>query len=90
MSDRDAKNAAGVEFEALRPRLLALLALHRAAQTEEARAALVELLERLFLAAAWRVAQDLVENGWSPESQSPPSSGAPRPHLKVVGGSDAA
>ena len=45
---------------------MALLELHRAAQTDEARKALVGMFENLFLATAWNVAQDLLENGWSP------------------------
>ena len=76
-------------FEELRPQLLALLALHRQAETEEARAALVSLFERAFLATAWHVAQDLLENGWSPQTVAAPvRRGLGR--LKVVGGTDAA
>ncbi len=78
-----------IEFEALRPRLIALLELHRAAQTEEARQVLVGLFEEAFLATAWHVAQDMLENGWAPASlgASPKRDRGP---LRVVGGSDAA
>ena len=78
-----------VPFEELRPQLLALLALHRTAQTEEARTAIVGLFERAFLAAAWHVAHDLLENGWSPSVIAAPARRG-LAHLKVVGGSDAA
>jgi hypothetical protein len=78
-----------VEFDALRPELMALLELHRAAQTDEARKALVGLFENLFLATAWNVAQDLLENGWSPGfvDRTPRSK---RSDLRVIGGADAA
>jgi hypothetical protein len=79
-----------LEFEALRPHILALLELHRMAQTEEARAALVGLFEKAFLATAWHVAQDLLENGWAPTVISAPLAGRGQLRLKVVGGSDAA
>ena len=77
-----------IEFEALRPRLLLLLELHRAATTENERATLVELFEDVFLATASHVAQDLLEHGWRPgvAAEHP----ATRLHLKVVGGTDAA
>ena len=77
------------EFDALRPRLLALLELHRSAQTEEARATLADVLEDVFLSTAWHVAQDLLEHGWRPGF----ASAEPTPrnvHLRVVGGTDAA
>lgn len=77
-----------IEFDALRPRLKALLELHRAAQTEEARVALVGLFEDAFLATAWHVAHDLLENGWAPSDGSATS--RDRGHLRVVRGSDAA
>jgi hypothetical protein len=77
-------------FEALRPQILALLELHRAAQTEEARVALVGLFEQAFLATAWHVAQDLLENGWAPAVVQAPLAGRGQRRLKVVGGSDAA
>jgi hypothetical protein len=54
------------EFAQLRPRLRALLELHRAAQTEEARAELANLFEDAFLTTAWHVARDLLDNGWAP------------------------
>ena len=68
---------------------MALLELHRAAQTEEARKALVGLFENLFLATAWNVAQDLLENGWAPgfSGQAPRTK---RSDLRVIGGADAA
>ncbi len=78
-----------VPFERLRPELMALLALHRAAETEEARAAVVLLFERAFLATAWHVAQDLLDNGWSPGVVSAPAD-RPSASLRVVGGTDAA
>jgi hypothetical protein len=81
------KTADAIEFDELRPRLKALLELHRAAQTEEARSALVGLFEDAFLATAWHVAHDLLENGWAP---SRPSAGLRRGGLHVVRGSDAA
>jgi hypothetical protein len=77
-----------IAFDEIRPRLKALLELHRAAQTEEARAALVELFQDAFLATAWHVAQDLLENGWAPSEAPEPKPG--RGHLRVVRGSDAA
>ncbi len=77
------------EFETLRPRLLVLLEMHRTAPTEEARAVLVELFQDVFLSTAWHVAQDLLENGWSPGFVSTPAAAA-RGRLKVVGGADAA
>ena len=77
-----------VPFEALRPQLLALLALHRGAETEAARAAVVSLLERTFLATAWHVAQDLLENGWTPQVVVAPARRASG-HLRVVGGAEA-
>lgn len=80
----------GTEFvplEALRPQLLALLALHRGAETEAARAVVVSLLERTFLATAWHVAEDLLENGWTPQVVATPARRAGS-HLRVVGGAD--
>jgi hypothetical protein len=83
------RTTAAVEFDALRPRLLALLELHRTAQSDAERATLVELFEDVFLATAWHVAQDLLENGWAPGLlPSPPS-----PHqrrLRLVSATDAA
>jgi hypothetical protein len=77
------------ELELLRPKLLALLELHRASQTPDARGAVVALLERTFLDAALSVAQDLVEHGWTPPAVVPPVQRA-QPWLRVVGGTDAA
>jgi len=76
-----------LEFTELRPRLLAILEMHRAARTEASRAALAKLLEDVFLAATWNVAQDLLENGWRPGfiSSSPTPAGG---RLRVVGGTD--
>ena len=82
------KTTDAIEFDALRPRLRALLELHRVAQTEEARAALVGMFEDAFLATAWHVAHDLLENGWAPSE--PPVSSLDRGQLRVVRGSDAA
>jgi hypothetical protein len=83
------RNTDPVEFDALRPELMALLELHRAAQTEEARKALVGMFENLFLATAWNVAKDLLDNGWSPGflDAAPRSK---RSDLRVIGGADAA
>jgi hypothetical protein len=83
------KSTDPVEFEALRPELIALLELHRAAQTDDARRALVGMFENLFLATAWNVAQDLLDNGWSPSvvDAAPRSK---RSDLRVIGGVDAA
>jgi hypothetical protein len=77
-----------LRLEDLQPQILALLHLHRAADSDEARAIIVSLFEKAFLATAWHVAQDLLENGWSPGSVST-LSGRPTPRLKVVGGTDA-
>ena len=82
------KSTDAIEFDALRPRLRALLELHRVAQTEEARAALVGMFEDAFLATAWHVAHDLLENGWAPNDA--PAGPRERGRLRVVRGSDAA
>jgi hypothetical protein len=82
------KSTDAIEFDALRPRLKALLELHRVAQTEEARVALVGMFEDAFLATAWHVAHDLLENGWSPSET--PAAPRDRGRLRVVRGSDAA
>lgn len=77
------------EFESLRPRLLALLELHRSAPTEAARATLAELFEDVFLSTAFHVARDLLEHGWRPGF----ASADPAPsqvRLRVVGGTDGA
>ena len=76
-------------LEQLRPQVLALLALHRTAETEEARLAIMSLFERAFLATAWNVAEDLLENGWTPQRVAPPVRRGIG-QLKVVGGTDAA
>jgi hypothetical protein len=73
------------EFDTIRPHVLALLELHRAAQTEEARAVLANLLEEAFLAASWHIAKDLLENGWRPGAAPPRRPEGP-PRLRVVGG----
>lgn len=54
------------EFEALKPRLMLLLEMYRNAATEEARANLTKLFQEVFLATAWNVATDLLNNGWQP------------------------
>jgi hypothetical protein len=82
------KSTDAIEFDALRPRLKALLELHRVAQTEEAREALVGMFEDAFLATAWHVAHDLLENGWAPSEA--PTAPRDRGRLRVVRGSDAA
>jgi len=63
------------------------LELHRAAQTEEARTTLMDLFEDVFLATAWHVARDLLDNGWEPGFTSPSVSHS---HLRVVKDEDAA
>jgi hypothetical protein len=83
------KTTDAIAFDELRPRLKALLALHRAAQTDEAREALVGLFEEAFLATAWHVAHDLLENGWAPSDAQAVKSVA-RGNLRVVRGTDAA
>jgi hypothetical protein len=71
-----------MEFAEMRPRLLMLLELYRTAP-EEARPNLQGLVESVFLAAAWNVATDLLENGWEPTmTGNGPSS---RDYLKLVG-----
>jgi hypothetical protein len=82
------RQADPIEFEALRPRILALLELYRVAQTDEARQALMGLFEDAFLATAWHAARDLLENGWVPQTLS--TTPARRGGLKVVDNSDAA
>jgi hypothetical protein len=78
-----------MRLEDIRPQILALLQLHSLAQTDEARASIAALFEKAFLATAWHVAQDLLDNGWSPGFVST-LSGRPQSRLRVVGGSDAA
>jgi hypothetical protein len=78
-----------VEFDALRPRLLALVEQHRTAKTEAERQTLISRMEDVFLATAWHVAQDMLENGWKPGFVGTP----PQPSttaLTVIGGTDAA
>jgi len=70
------------EFSDLRPRLRLLFELYRTADTEDARLTILKNFDETFLAAAWHVARDLLENGWEPVSVNA------RPHLKVVGGAD--
>jgi len=77
-----------LELSELRPRLLALLDMHRTASTESERAALAKLFEDVFLATAWNVAQDLLENGWRPGFVSQPPT-RPGGALRVVGGTEA-
>jgi hypothetical protein len=77
------------EFGELRPRLLALIEQHRAARTDDERAQLAQRLEEVFLATAWHVAQDLLENGWKPGFVGAPPSATPAA-LRVIGGTDAA
>jgi hypothetical protein len=83
------RTTAVVEFDALRPQLLALIEQHRSASTEQARTRIVSRLEEVFLATAWHVAQDLLENGWRPGPLDPPSPARPT-SLRVVGSVDAA
>jgi hypothetical protein len=78
-----------VEFDALRPRLLALVEQHRAAKTEVERLRLIGRLEDVFLATAWHVAQDLLENGWKPGFADAPRQPSTT-SLTVIGGIDAA
>lgn len=79
-----------VEFDALRPRLLALIEQHRAAKTDAERQRLVGQLEDVFLATAWHVAHDLLENGWKPGFVGPPPQTSKTTALTVIGGTDAA
>jgi hypothetical protein len=46
------------------------------------------MFEDAFLATAWHVAHDLLENGWSPSEA--PTAPQGRGRLRVVRGSDAA
>jgi hypothetical protein len=79
-----------VDFDALRPRLLALIEQHRMARTDAERVQLVGRLEEVFLATAWHVAQDLLEHGWKPGFAEAPSPAPRATALRVVGGADAA
>lgn len=73
-----------VEFESLKPRLMLLLEMYRDAGTEEARASLAALFQDVFLAAAWNVATDLLENGWQPTR--PRVTTRPQHRLRLVEG----
>jgi hypothetical protein len=83
------KPAPRPEFDELRPRLKVLLELHRAAESEADRAALMDMFADVFLSTAWHVAQDLLENGWTPGFASA-SGGREHLHLRVVEGENAA
>ena len=77
-------NAPAMEFADMRPRLKMLLELYRGAATDEARAMLIGLFEDVFLAAAWNVAVDLLDNGWEPVVTKP--GGEPNPRLRLAAG----
>ena len=49
---------------------------------------MVGMFEDAFLATAWHVAHDLLENGWAPSEA--PTAPQGRGRLRVVRGSDAA
>ena len=72
------------ELEALKPRLLLLLEMYRNAGTDEARATLTTLFQDVFLATAWNVATDLLNNGWEPTVSSPTE--RPQGRLRLVKG----
>ncbi len=72
------------ELEALKPRLLLLLEMYRNAGTDEARATLTTLFQDVFLATAWNVATDLLNNGWEPTASSPIE--RPQGRLRLVKG----
>lgn len=79
------------EFEGLKPRLLLLLEMYRNAASDEARANLTGLFQDVFLATAWNVATDLLNNGWQPTAPPPMPAmqlEEPRPqgHLRLVKG----
>jgi len=82
------------ELEGLKPRLLLLLEMYRNAATDEARANLTGLFQDVFLATAWNVATDLLNNGWEPTAAPPPPSPRapeaeevrPPGHLRLVKG----
>ena len=77
-----------IEFAEMRPRLIMLLELYRSAGSEEARATTLGLFEDAFLAAAWNVAVDLLDNGWTPveTTEAPVSPRAAPSHLRLVAG----
>ena len=82
-------DSSAAEFGELRPRLLLLLELHGKATTDEDRGQIAREFEAVFLATAWHVAKDLLENGYEPVAVS--TSRRRRPgKLKLVGGVDAA
>ena len=62
--------------------------LHGNRQSLFPEAALVGMFEDAFLATAWHVAHDLLENGWAPNDA--PAGPRDRGRLRVVRGSDAA
>lgn len=72
------------EFEGLKPRLLLLLEMYRNAASDEARANLTALFQDVFLATAWNVATDLLNNGWEPSVVSPAAGERPQGHLRLV------
>ncbi len=78
------------EFEGLKPRLLLLLEMYRNAATDEARANLTTLFQDVFLATAWNVATDLLNNGWQPSQAPAPlleaEDARPPGHLRLVKG----
>lgn len=78
------------EFEGLKPRLMLLLEMYRNAATDEARANLTSLFQDVFLATAWNVATDLLNNGWQPTTPPAQIGGAgdlgPQGHLRLVKG----
>jgi hypothetical protein len=61
----------GAEFDRLRPRLKLLLELHGRAESEEERAKIALAFEDVFLATAWNVARDLLDNGYEPVVTTP-------------------
>jgi len=73
-----------MEFESLKPRLMLLLEMYRDAGTDEARASLAALFQDVFLAAAWNVATDLLNNGWEPTRGRPGA--RPQDRLRLVKG----
>jgi len=84
-----ALHADPAEFGELRPKLLVLLGLYAAAPSDEARADLAHEFEAVFLATAWHVALDLLDNGYEPVVASAARPGA-HAHLRVVSRVDAA
>ncbi|MGA0599482.1 hypothetical protein ACO2Q3_02110 [Caulobacter sp. KR2-114] len=72
------------EFEGLKPRLLLLLEMYRNAASDEARANLTGLFQDVFLATAWNVATDLLNNGWQPTA-APARAGAGVEDLRPPG-----